>query len=281
MALFGGFQERREKKALERYFIAASIDATEIEELKKACPQAAAVLHGILKQTPDRDKRFRALLGLHSLGITAEMLPAVLDALRDEDDFVQEAAAKVLGANPQYAGTVLESLLAVYSASQAARPIVLKILEQYGAEARAAVPALVDGIRRPAEALAVARCLARIGTGDLPPAERAMVAVLSDHKDVGELQRLGPAFASTLETFLLSCVPWRAVDAIPAWRRVLEAYADLCGRPSEPLLPVLTELVQYSDWKLRGEVGAQFMEMSRAKMIAAKLVVPHGGPPPA
>lgn len=281
MALFGGFQERREKKALERYFTAASVDATEIEELKKASPQAAAILYDILKQTPDHDKKFRALLGLHTLGVTAEMIPTVLEAMRDEDDFVQESAAKVLIANRQYAATVVPVLVAVYTDNVPARPIVLHIFSEYGAEAQAAVPVLVDGLRRPTEALTVARCLAHIGVPNLPPIERAMVEVLSDHKDIDRLRAVGPGFASTLETFLLSCVPWRTLDAIPAWRRALEAYADIGGRPPEPLLRVLVELVQYSDWKLRGEVGAGFIEMSRAKVIAEKLVRPQAGPTPA
>lgn len=280
MALFGGFQERREKKALEHYFATPSIDATEIEVLRKACPKAAAVLHDTLKNSPDRDKRFRALLGLHTLGITADMVPAVLDALHDEDDFVQESAAKVLAASAQYADAVVPSLLTLYKEHAAVRPIILDILGEYGAAARVAVPALLDGLARPTEALAVARCLAKIAPGDLDPVQQGIVNVLSDHKKVEDLQRLGAGFQATLEAFLLSCVPWRTVDAIPAWRRMLEAYADMNGRPSEPLLQLLTELVQYSDWKLRGEVGAQFMEMSRAKVIAAKLVVPHAGPTP-
>ncbi len=281
MALFGGFQERREKKALEHYFATPSIDATEIEDLRKACPQAAAVLHDTLKNSPDRDKRFRALLGLHSLGITPEMVPTVLDALHDEDDFVQESAAKVLADSRQYADVVVPALMTFYKEKSAARPIVLQIFGEYGPAARGAVPALLDGLARPTEALAVARCLAKIAPGDLDPADQAIVDVLSDHKTVDDPQRLGAGFQSTLEAFLLSCVPWRTVDAIPAWRRVLEAYAGVCGRPSEPVLRVLTELVQYSDWKLRGEVGAQFMEMSRAKIIAEKLVRPEGGPTPA
>jgi hypothetical protein len=277
MALFGGFQERREKKALDHYFATPSIDATEIEELRKACPQAAAVLHDTLKNSPDRDRRFRALLGLHSLGITPEMVPAVLDALHDEDDFVQESAAKVLGGSRQSADVVVPALVAFYREKASARPIVLQIFGEYGPEARAAVPALLDGLARPTEALGVARCLAKIAPGGLEPAAQAMVDVLSEHKKADELQRV-PGFQSILESFLLSCAPWRTVDAIPAWRRVLEAYAAMCERPSEPVLRVLTELVQYSDWKLRGEVGAQFMEMSRAKIIAKKLVRPEAPP---
>ncbi len=274
MALFGGFQERREKKAFERYFATPSIDATEIEELKKACPQAAAVLYDTLKTSQDHDKRFRALLGLHSLGVTAEMVPALLDALRDEDDFIQEAAAKVLAGNPQFAEIVIPALVAFYRSHAAARPTILQSLAEYGPRASAAVPALLDGLARPLEALAIARCLAKIAPRDLDPLERALVDVLSDHKNVEEVQRLGSPFAARLETFLTSCVPWRTVDAIPAWRRMLEAYADTNGKPSEALLRLLTELVQYSDWRLRGEVGAQFMEMSRATMVAAKLISP-------
>ena len=280
MALFGGFQERREKKAIEHYFTTPSIDATEIEEFKKACPQAQAILYDVVKNSPDRDKRFRALLGLHALGITPDMVPAVLDALHDEDDFVQESAAKVLSANPQYADAVVPSLLTFYKEKVATRPIVLEILGQYGPAARVAVPALLDGLARPTEALEVARCLAKIAAGDLDPAQQGIVDVLSDHKKVEDLQRLGAGFQAMLEAFLLSCVPWRTVDAIPAWRRMLEAYAQMSGRPSEPLLHVLTELVQYSDWKLRGEVGAQFMEMSRAKIIAEQLVRPPSGATP-
>lgn len=274
MALFGGFQERREKKALEHYFSTPSIDATEIEELRKAVPQAAAVLHDTLKNSPDRDKRFRALLGLHTLGITAEMLPAVLDGLHDEDDFVQESAAKVLAASHQYADAVVPTLVRLYQEQAATRPVVLEILSEYGTAARVAAPALVADLTRPTQALAVARCLAKIAGGDLDPVPQAIVDVLSDHKKVEDLRRLGAPFLATLEAFLVSCVPWRTVDAIPAWRRMLEAYAELNGRPSDRLQQLLTELVQYSDWKLRGDVGAQFMEMSRAKLIAEKLVNP-------
>ena len=184
----------------------------------------------------------------------------------------------MLADNPQYAATVVPSLVTYYRDAASARPFVLEILSQYGPHARAAAPALVDGLVRPTEALAVARCLAKLDAHDLDPAAQAIVDVLSDHKKVDELLRLGDRLRPTLEAFLLSCVPWRMVDAIPAWRRMLEAYADVSGRPSEPLLRVLTELVQYSDWKLRGEVGAQFMEMSRAKLVAEKLVHPEAGP---
>ncbi len=277
MALFGGFQERREKKALEHYFTTPSLDATEVEELKKACPNAQSVLHDVLRAPPERDKRFRALIGLQMLGITPEMVPAVLEALHDEDDLAQEAAAKVLGASPQYADVVLPALVTLYGDHPAVRPIVLGILSEYGPAARPVARVLVDGLRRPTEALAVARCLAKIGTGDLEPIEHGMVEVLCDHRDAEDLARLGPTFQAMLEAFLLAIVPWRAVDAIPAWRRVLEAYAEIGQRPGEPLLRVLTELVQYSDWKLRGEVGAQFIEMSRAKKIAEKLVRPPAG----
>jgi len=272
MALFGGFQERREKKALEHYLAAPSIDATEIDELKKALPQPAAVLHDILKGTSDRDKRFRALLGLQSLGITADMVPAVLEALTDEDDLVQEAAAKVLSTHRQFAETVVPALVAAYAGHPGIRAVVLQVFIEYGQEAHAAGRVLVDGLARPTDALAVARCLSRIGPPDLDPVERALVDILTDRRNADEIKRLGPALATRLEAFLLSCVPWRSVDAIPAWRRVLEAYADVCSRPSEPVLRVLNELVQYSDWKLRGEVGAQFLEMSRAKIVAEKLV---------
>ncbi len=278
MALFGGFQERREKKALEHYLTTPSIDATQIDELKKACAQAPALLHAILKESSDRDKRFRALLGLESLGITADMVPAVLEALRDEDDFVQESAAKVLGAHRQYSQTVVPALVTTYTENASSRPVVLQILGEYGPDAHAAAGVLRDGLQRPTEALDVARCLSRIGSQDLDTLDQAMVGVLSDHKDVEEIKRLGAAFETRLEAFLLSCVPWRSVDAIPAWRRVLEAYADVCERPAEAVLRVLTELVQYSDWKLRGEVGAHFLEMSRAKVVAEKLVHRQAGP---
>jgi hypothetical protein len=281
MALFGGFQERREKKALEHYLTTPSIDATQIEELKKACPDAQAVLYRILRESPDRDKRFRALLGLQVLGITPDMVAAVLDALHDEDDFVQESAAKILATNPQFASVVLPALVALYTEHAAVRPMVLQILAEYGPAARPAAKLLVDGLRRPTEALAVARCLARIAAEDLDPIEQAMVDVLSDRTKADDLARLRPFFQSTLEAFLLSCVPWRCVDAIPAWRRVLEAYAQVCDRPAEPVARLLAELVQYTDWKLRGEVGAQFMEMSRAKTIAEKLVRPQSGSAPA
>ncbi len=272
MALFGGFQERREKKAIEQYLAAASIGSVEIDALRQACPQAATVLHDVLRQSPDRDKRFRALLGLQSLGATRDMVPAIIAALRDEDDLIQEAAGKVLGTCRQHADLVLPALVADYGEVPASRPVVLELLAQFGADAHAAAPALVGGLDRPVEALEVARCLARIGAQDLDPSLRVLVDVLNDRRDVGQMQALGAPFVRKLEAFLLSCVPWRAVDAIPAWRRVLEAYADICERPSEPLRRVLVELVQYTDWKLRGEVGPQYLEMSRAKAVAEKLV---------
>ena len=275
MALFGGFQERREKKALDHYFTTLSVDATQIEELAKACPQAAAHLHEVLKGPPDRDKRFRALLGLQSLGITPEMVPSVLDALRDEDDLVQETAAKILGANRQYAATVLPVLMKIYAENAAARPIVLQIFGEYGPDARPAIPLLLDGLRQPTHALEVARCLAHIGLDDLDPVQRAIVEVLADRAKGEDARRLPPEVVPALEAFLVSFVPWRTVDGIPAWRRALEAYAELCASPPEPIMRVLIELVNSSDWKLRGEVGAQFLEMSRAKMVAEKVVRPQ------
>ncbi len=268
MALFGGFQQRREKKALERYLSAPSIDANEIEELKKACPDAQALLYGVLTQPPVHDRRFRALLGLQAVGVTAEMVPTVVDALHDPDDFVQEAAAKLLGTCPQYAAVVVPALIPLYEKHPPIRPLILQVLGHFGPAARAAIPLLVDGLWHPAEAVAVARCLACIGADDLDPVDAAMVSVLSDHKKPEEVAPLGARLQARLEAFLLECVPWRSVDAIPAWRRALETYAAMCERPSERLLPVLTELVEYSDWRLRGDVGAQFLEMSRAKTIA-------------
>ncbi len=272
MAMFGGFQERREKKAIEQYLAAASIGSIEIDALRQACPQAAIVLHGVLTQTADRDKRFRALLGLQSLGVTRDMVAAVIVALRDEDDLIQEAAGKVLRACRQYADLVVPALISEYADAPASRAIVLQVLSEFGPDAHGAARALVGGLQKPLEALAVARCLARIGPQDLDASQRALVEVLNDRRNANEMKALGAPFAQQLELFLLSCIPWRAVDAIPAWRRVLEAYAEVCERPAEPLLPVLNELVQYSDWKLRGEVGPQFLEMSRAKEIAARLV---------
>jgi hypothetical protein len=272
MALFGGFQERREKKALEHYLAAPSIDATEIEELKKACPQAAAVLHDVVKGSSDRDKRFRALLGLQSLGITADMVPSVLEALSDDDEFVQEAAAKILRAYGQYAGAIVPALMAIYAGHPERREVVLQILTEYGPEAHAAAPVLAESLPQPTSALAVARCLSRVGIEGLAPVDRGIVAILTDRRNAEDVSSLGPALQARLEAFLLSCVPWRCVDAIPAWRRILEAYADLGVRPSEPVLRLLNELTQYTDWKLRGEVGAQFLEMSRAKVVAEKLV---------
>jgi hypothetical protein len=149
---------------------------------------------------------------------------------------------------------------------------VLQILGDYGEAAHGACSLLLDGLTKPIEALEVAHCLAHIGCQDLDPITRAMVDVLSDRKDVEALRALGPVFQARLEAFLQACVPWRSADAIPAWRRALEAYADVCERPAEPIARLLNELVQYSDWKLRGEVGAQFLEMSRAKIVAEKLV---------
>ncbi len=272
MTLFGGFQERREKKALEHYLVAPSIDATEIEELKKACANARGLLYDVLKSAPEGDKRFRALIGLQTLGINEEMLPSILAALRDEDDFVQEAAAKLLGHLKHLAPVAVPALITAYREHPASRPIVLQILSEYGPEAHRAAPMLLEGLRKPVEALGVAQCLAHIGCEEVDPIDRGMVDVLSDRKDVEKLRALGPGFQARLEVFLESCVPWRTVDAVPAWRRALEAYADLGVRPAEAVARLLNELVQYSDWKLRGEVGAQFLEMSRAKMIAEKLV---------
>jgi len=272
MALFGGFQERREKKALEHYLAAPSIDATEIDELKKACANAQGVLYDVLKAAPDGDKRFRALIGLQTLGITEQMVPTVVDALHDEDEFVREAAAKLLGGAPQFAPMVVPTVIPLYREHPGCRPIVLQILGDYGEAAHVACGLLLDGLAKPTEALDVAHCLSHIGCQDFDPLDRAMVDVLSDRKDVGAMKALGPAFRARLEAFLQACVPWRAVDAIPAWRRVLEAYADVCDRPAEPIARLLNELLQYSDWKLRGEVGAQFLEMSRAKLVAEKLV---------
>lgn len=272
MALFGGFQERREKKAVEHYLGAASIGSIEIEALRQACPQAATVLHDLLTKSSDRDKRFRALLGLQSLGVTRDMVPAVIGALRDEDDLVQEAAGKILAGCRQHVDLVLPALVADYREVPSSRPVILELLSAFGSEAHGAAGVLVDGLDRPLEALAIARCLARIGAQDLEPAQRAMVEILNDKRSADDLKALGPAFAARLEAFLLSCVPWRAVDAIPAWRRVLEAYAESGERPGDALLALLQELAQYSDWKLRGEVGPQFLEMSRAKAAAEKLV---------
>ena len=272
MALFGGFQERREKKALEHYLAAPSIDATEIEELKKACANAQGVLYDILKGAPDGDKRFRALIGLQTLGVTEPMVPTVLEALHDEDEFVREAAAKLLGGVPQFASMVVPALTTLYREHPGCRPMVLQIFGEYGQAAHVASALLLDGLTKPTEALEVAHCLAHIGAQDLDPIDRAMVDVLCDRKDIEALRGLGPDFRARLEAFLQTCVPWRTVDAIPAWRRALEAYADVCDRPAEPIARLLNELVQYSDWKLRGEVGAQFLEMSRAKMVAEKLV---------
>ncbi len=272
MALFGGFQERREKKALEHYLTAPSVEGPEIEALKSACVNAKALLYDVLKAAPEGDKRFRALIGLQTLGLNEPMVPAVLEALRDEDEFVQEAAAKLLGSAKQFRPMIVPAVINLYREHPAVRPLVLQILGECGQDAHQAAGMLLEGLKKPAEALDVARCLARIGSHDVDPIDHAMVDIFSDHKDAVALKAAGPALQARLEAFLVSCIPWRAVDTIPAWRRALEAYADVCERPAEPVVRLMNELLQYSDWKLRGEVGAQFLEMSRAKMVAEKLV---------
>ncbi len=278
MGLFGG-GKGKERKALEHYLAAATVDGAEVDALKKACANAQSLLHDVLKSDNDSDHRFRALLGLEMLGITAEMLPAILDSLRDQDDFVQEAAGRILRNQPGHAQTVVPALIADYKEHAASRQVVLAVLAEFGPAACDAVPVVREGLMRPLEAQATAHCLARLGCDALGPLDKALVGILADGADPAHLRSLGAPLTAALEQFLLACVPWRLVDAIPAWRRVLESYAALCDRPADTLLPVLTELAQFSDWQLRGEVSAQFLDMSRAKIVASELVRRAGSVP--
>ncbi len=278
MGLFGG-GKGKERKALEHYLGAPTVDGAEIDLLKKTCPNAQALLYDVLTNDTDSDHRFRALIGLETLGITADMLPAILDALRDPDDFVQEAAGRIVRNRHDHAEIVVPALIADYTQHAASRQVLLGVLGEFGPAACEAVPVLREGLMRPLEAQATAQCLARLGCETLEPLDRGLVSILVDRADATHLRSLGPPFVEVLEQFLLACVPWRLVDAIPAWRRVLEAYAALRERPADALMPVLTELAQFTDWKLRGEVSAQFLDMSRAKAVAAELVR-RGGPQP-
>jgi hypothetical protein len=272
MGLFGGSKEKREQKALEHFLASPSIDSVHVDELKRESRDAAALLHGVVTQSKNSDHRFRALVGLNMLGITPAMVPAVIAALTDPDDFVQESAAKIISTHRQFADSFIPALLAAYREHPASRPLVLHALCEYGAAAREAAQAILADLWRPADALAIARCLSQMEAPGLDPITQSLVDVLADKRKGAELKSMGAGLQSAFETFLLLCVPWKCVDAIPAWRRVFEAYAELCDHPAPALLPVLTELTQFTDWKLRGETGDQYLEMSRAKMIAEDLL---------
>lgn len=274
MALFKGSQEKRDRKALDHFLAAQSIDAGEIDELQRECHDAAGHLHAVLVESQNAHHRFRALLGLQQLGITEAMVPGVVAALHDEDEFVQESAARILRTYRDLPQQVVPAVLAQYGEHRGNRITLLEILEGYGPAAAplGVARAIRGGLAIPVEAIATARCLTAIGLDELTDVERSMVDVLCDRADTAALKASGPPVVAACEKFLLSCVPWRYVDAIPAWRRVLEAYAGIVDRPADSLKPVLAELAEFSDWKLRGEVSAQFVEMSRAKAIAGALI---------
>jgi hypothetical protein len=242
-----------------------------VDELKRECKDAAGLLHGVVTQSQDSDHRFRALVGLNMLGITPAMVPAVIAALTDPDEFVRESAAKIVSTQRQFADSFIPALLAAYREHPASRPMVLHALGEYGDAARDAANAIRPDLMHPTDALDVARCLSHIGAA-LDPIEQALVDLLADKRKAADVKALGAPLIVALETLLLSCVPWKCVDAIPGWRRAFEAYSQLCDRVSPALLPVLTELTHFTDWKLRGEVGDQYLEMSRAKMIAEALL---------
>lgn len=271
MGLFGGSKEKREHKALERFLASPSIDAAHVDELKHECQDAAALLHKVVTESKDSDHRFRALVGLNMLGITPAMVPAVIAALTDPDEFVQESAAKIISTHRQFADRFIPALLAAYREHPASRPMVLHALGEYGSAALEAAEAIRGDLMHPTDSLAVARCLSHIGA-NLDPVEQAIVDLLADKRKAADVRTVGAPLVGALETLLLACVPWKCVDAIPGWRRAFEAYAELCDRPAPALVPVLTELTQFTDWKLRGEVGDQYLEMSRAKMIAEALL---------
>ncbi len=271
MGLFGPSKEKREQKALEHFLAAPSVDAGQVEALKHECQNAGGVLHGVLTQSHDSDHRFRALIGLNMLGITADMVPAIIAALNDPDDMVEEAAAKIVSTHRQFAGSFIPALLEAYHQHPQTQYTVLQALGDYGPEARAAGDAILPDLMQPTHALPVARCLSHIGA-ELDPLQQGFVDLLSERRKPAELAPLGSSMVAMLESFLLSCVPWKCVDAIPAWRRALEAYTEVCDRPAPALVPVLTELTQFTDWKLRGQVGDQYLEMSRAKVVADALL---------
>jgi hypothetical protein len=272
MGLFGGGKEKKDKKALDLYLASPSIGGSQIDEYKKAVPEAQAVLFALVKDSTDHDHRFRALVGLQQLGITQAMVPVIVAALRDPDDLVQESAANIVANYRECPEIVIPALVAVYNEHAGNTLVLLQVLGEYGPGARAAVPTVKASLARPLEALAAARCLAHIGTEDLDPVERSFVDVLTDRAKEADLRALGEPMVVMLETFLGSCVPWKMVDAIPAWRRTLEAYALVGARPAAALAPVLKDLSEYGDWKLRGETGVHYMEISRAKMVAGQLL---------
>jgi hypothetical protein len=272
MGLFGGGKEKKDKKALDLYFAAPSIGGSQIDDLKKAIPDAQAVLFGIVRDSHDPDHRFRALLGLQQLGITQAMVPAIVGALRDSDDLVQESAARIVANYRECPDIVVPALVADYHEHAGNRLVLLQVLGEYGPGARAAVPTVTASLAQPLEALAAAKCLSRIGTGGLDPVERALVDVLTDGGKEADLKALGEPMVAALESFLLSSVPWKLVDAIPAWRRTLEAYALVGARPAGALASVLKELSEYGDWKLRGETGVHYLEISRAKVVAGQIL---------
>ncbi|MGE5357962.1 MAG: HEAT repeat domain-containing protein, partial [Bacteroidales bacterium] len=181
MGLFGGSKEKREQKALEHFLGAPSVDAGQVEALKRESQDAGALLHGVLTQSHDSDHRFRALIGLNMIGITEAMVPAIIAALNDPDDLVEESAAKIVSTHRQFATSFIPALLEAYHKHPQTQYVVLQALGDYGPEARAAVEAILPDLMQPTHALPVARCLSHIGAA-LDPLQQAFVDVLAERR---------------------------------------------------------------------------------------------------
>ncbi len=136
-----------------------------LRALNEIGPDAVLPLTQALSHTNSEVRDLAAdLLSRHGAAHPKIAVPALLQAMRDPDEFVRSTAAKSLCRIEHDPGKVIPALIArLEDPSRVVGVAVAECLGEFGAEAKSAVPALVKRIERnPGELLSIIPALAKI-----------------------------------------------------------------------------------------------------------------------
>ncbi|MDQ5845413.1 MAG: hypothetical protein M3539_08980 [Acidobacteriota bacterium] len=244
---------------------------TQLKTLRQG-DTARKLLHEELSVSTNEQRCYCAIRGLEQLGITDEMVPAILNALKGDNVWIRASAANIVAGHGRNPETVVPALAAaLLNCKDWSRGRIIEALTRYGPAARSATPILRASLLNPREAEYVAECISAIGTEDLDEEAKIIVTALTTTEpgELAQSKATGRNYLVTLESFLLSTKPWTnpSQEGAKAWCRVLQVYSVLSSSPSKEMISVLSELAYWPDLR-----GVHSFDLGNAKETAVEFV---------
>jgi HEAT repeat protein len=230
------------------------------EQTRKAIP----ALIEALKDT-DQFVRRGAALALGKIpGDRQVAVPALIEALQDKDESVRESAARSLGSIGQKPESAVPALLAALQEDRGPRQEAMDALIKFGPAARTTVPALIVMLKEDDLTWFAARVLGGIG----PDAQAAAPALANALRGTTDERRLEAADA-------LAKIGRNQAEAVPIatralvaedWRDRMRAAGVLgdFGPIAEPSVPALTKALEDENSNVRWSTAVALSTIAAA-----------------